>query len=46
VFFRQSKVDGLGCYSYLIGCPREDTVCVVDPERHVERYLDAAQRTA
>ena len=22
MFFQQFKVDGLGCYSYLIGCPR------------------------
>lgn len=43
MFFKQFKVEGLGCYSYLIGCPKEGTACVVDPERHVERYLDAAQ---
>jgi hydroxyacylglutathione hydrolase len=43
VFFRQFKVEGLGCYSYLIGCPSEGNACVVDPERHVGRYLDAAQ---
>jgi hydroxyacylglutathione hydrolase len=43
VFFKQFRVEGLGCYSYLIGCPREGTACVVDPERHVERYLEAAQ---
>jgi len=43
VFFRQFKVEGLGCYSYLIGCPRAGTACVVDPERHVGQYLDVAQ---
>jgi glyoxylase-like metal-dependent hydrolase (beta-lactamase superfamily II)/rhodanese-related sulfurtransferase len=43
MFFQQFKVEGLGCYSYLIGCPKEGVACVVDPERHVERYLDAAQ---
>ena len=43
VFFRQFKVDGLGCYSYLIGCPAKGTACVVDPERHVGQYLDTAQ---
>jgi len=43
VFFKQFKVEGLGCYSYLIGCPREGTACVVDPERHVARYVDVAQ---
>ena len=43
MFFRQFKVEGLGCYSYLIGCPKEGVACVVDPERHVERYMDAAR---
>jgi len=43
MFFKQLKVEGLGCYSYLIGCPRAGNACVVDPERHVGRYLDAAQ---
>ncbi len=43
MFFQQFKVEGLGCYSYLIGCPRKGVACVVDPERHVERYLDVAQ---
>jgi len=43
MFFRQFKVEGLGCYSYLIGCPKEGTACVVDPERHAARYLDVAQ---
>jgi len=43
VLFRQFKVEGLGCYSYLIGCPREGVACVVDPERHVAQYLDVAQ---
>jgi len=44
MFFQQFKVEGLGCYSYLIGCPTEGVACVVDPERHVERYLDVAQK--
>jgi glyoxylase-like metal-dependent hydrolase (beta-lactamase superfamily II)/rhodanese-related sulfurtransferase len=43
MFFRQFKVEGLGCFSYLIGCPKEGVACVVDPERHVEQYLDVAQ---
>jgi glyoxylase-like metal-dependent hydrolase (beta-lactamase superfamily II)/rhodanese-related sulfurtransferase len=43
MFFKQFKVEGLGCYSYLIGCPRQGTACVVDPERHVSQYLDVAQ---
>jgi glyoxylase-like metal-dependent hydrolase (beta-lactamase superfamily II)/rhodanese-related sulfurtransferase len=43
VFFKQYKVEGLGCYSYLIGCPAAGTACVVDPERHVEQYVETAQ---
>ncbi len=44
MLFQQFKVDGLGCFSYLLGCPAEGTACVVDPERHVDRYLQAAQQ--
>ena len=43
MYFKQFKVEGLGCYSYLIGCPREGTACVIDPERHVGQYLATAQ---
>jgi glyoxylase-like metal-dependent hydrolase (beta-lactamase superfamily II)/rhodanese-related sulfurtransferase len=43
MFFKQFKVEGLGCYSYLIGCPANGTACVVDPERHVAQYLETAQ---
>ena len=43
MFFKQYKVEGLGCYSYLIGCPAAGTACVVDPERHTEQYVQDAQ---
>jgi len=43
MFFQQYKVEGLGCYSYLLGCPKAGTACVVDPERHVEQYVADAQ---
>lgn len=43
MLFEQFKVEGLGCYSYLIGCPAAGTACVVDPERHVGRYIEAAR---
>lgn len=43
MFLQQLKVDGRGCYSYLIGCPREGRACVVDPERHFDYYPQAAQ---
>lgn len=43
MLFKQFKVQGLGCLSYLVGCPGAGVACVVDPERHVDRYLQAAQ---
>lgn len=43
MIFEQFKVNGLGCYSYMIGCPGTGSACVVDPERHIDRYLDAAR---
>ena len=43
MLFQQFKVEGLGCFSYLLGCPAAGTAGVVDPERHVDRYLKAAQ---
>ena len=43
MLFRQFKVEGLGCYSYLIGCPKAGVAFVVDPERHVNQYLRAAE---
>jgi hydroxyacylglutathione hydrolase len=44
MFFQQFKVDGLGCYSYLIGCPGAGVAFVLDPERHVDRYLEVAEQ--
>jgi hydroxyacylglutathione hydrolase len=44
MFFEQFRVEGLGCYSYLIGCPASGTAFVVDPERHVRPYLETAER--
>lgn len=44
MLFRQFKVEGLGCYSYLIGCPRAGVAFVVDPERHVNQYLRTAEQ--
>ncbi|MDD4539875.1 MAG: MBL fold metallo-hydrolase [Lentisphaeria bacterium] len=43
MLFQQFKVEGLGCLSYMIGCPAAGVACVVDPERHVDRYLQTAQ---
>jgi len=44
MFFKQFKVEGLGCLSYLIGCPRISQAVVVDPKRDIQDYLDTARR--
>jgi len=43
MFFKQFSVKGMGCLSYLIGCPLAKKACVVDPKRDVQEYLDAAR---
>jgi hydroxyacylglutathione hydrolase len=42
MYLEQFFIDGLGCASYLIGCEGAGVAAVVDPDRNVRRYLDAA----
>ncbi|MCK5679630.1 MBL fold metallo-hydrolase, partial [bacterium] len=42
MFFQQFKVEGLGCLSYMIGCPQDGRAIVVDPKRGINDYLNAA----
>jgi len=44
MYFKQFMVEGLGCYSYLIGCPGAQIACVVDPKRDVQEYIDTARK--
>ncbi len=44
MFFKQFIVEGMGCLSYLIGCPQAGVACVVDPKRDVQDYLDVARK--
>jgi len=44
MFFKQFVVEGMGCLSYLIGCPGAGVCCVVDPKRDVQDYLDVARK--
>ena len=44
MFFKQFVVEGMGCLSYLIGCPKAGVGCVVDPKRDVQDYLDVARK--
>ncbi len=40
MYFKQITVTGLGCNSYLIGCPGARQAVVVDPKRDVQDYMD------
>ncbi len=42
MYLEQFFVEGLGCASYLVGCEAQGVAAVVDPERDVQRYIDAA----
>lgn len=42
MFFKQIKVEGLGCFSYMIGCPLDGRVFVIDPKRDVDDYIRIA----
>ncbi len=44
MYFKQFKVAGLGCYSYLIGCMELGVGFVVDPERYIDDYIETAIR--
>ena len=43
MYFKQIVVEGMGCLSYIIGCPGARVACVVDPKRDVQVYLDLAR---
>ena len=43
MYHEQSFIEGLGCASYLVGCEAEGVAAVIDPDRDVKKYLDAAQ---
>ncbi len=43
MYIQQFFIDGLGCASYLVGCESAGVAAVIDPDRAVQKYLDAAQ---
>lgn len=43
MYTQQFFIDGLGCASYLVGCEAAGVTAVIDPDRDVQKYLDAAQ---
>lgn len=42
MYLEQFFVDGLGCASYLVGCEGAGAAAVIDPDRDVQKYLNAA----
>ncbi|MEO8612036.1 MAG: MBL fold metallo-hydrolase [Chloroflexota bacterium] len=42
MYLEQFFIDGLGCASYLVGCEGAGIAAVIDPDRDVQKYLDAA----
>jgi glyoxylase-like metal-dependent hydrolase (beta-lactamase superfamily II)/rhodanese-related sulfurtransferase len=43
MYFNQISVPGMGCLSYVIGCPRAKSMAVIDPKRDVQDYLEIAR---
>ena len=43
MYFEQINTSGLGCYSYVIGCPMAGVMAVVDPRRDIDVYLRLAE---
>ena len=43
MIIQQFFIDGLGCASYLVGCEVNGVAAVVDPDRDVRKYLQAAE---
>jgi glyoxylase-like metal-dependent hydrolase (beta-lactamase superfamily II) len=43
MYFKQVTVTGLGCNSYVIGCPGARQCVVVDPKRDVQEYMDISR---
>jgi len=42
MYLEQFFINGLGCASYIIGCEGAGIAAVVDPDRDIQKYLDAA----
>ncbi len=43
MYFKQIRVQGLGCNSYVIGCPGAGQAIVVDPKRDIQDYMDISR---
>lgn len=43
MYFKQITTPGLGCFSYVIGCPAARKMVIVDPKRDIQDYLDISR---
>ena len=43
MFTEQFFIEGLGCASYIVGCEAKGIAAVIDPDRDVQKYLEAAK---
>lgn len=43
MYAQQFFVEGLGCSSYLVGCEAHGVAAVIDPDREVNKYIEAAR---
>lgn len=43
MYFKQITPPGLGCFSYVIGCPAARKMIIVDPKRDVQDYIDISR---
>jgi len=43
MYFKQIQTPGLGCFSYVLGCPAAGEAVVVDPRRDIDCYLEIAR---
>ncbi len=43
MYFKQIRVPGIGCLSYVVGCPAAKVAAVIDPKRDIQDYLDIAK---
>ncbi|MEN9564474.1 MAG: hypothetical protein RIR73_2718 [Chloroflexota bacterium] len=43
MFTEQFFVEGLGCASYIVGCEAKGIAAVIDPDRDVQKYLEATR---
>jgi len=45
MYFKKIFMDKRGSLSYLIGCPKTRTACVIDPSKaDVQKYIEAAEK--